>query len=134
NDANADIYPGADDAWYDGYDTNCDFANDNDQDHDGYSSSEHTALGTDCNDLDPAVNIDGIETYDGQDNDCNGEADYEILDESTKIMIVGAASDKFGQGLTSGLLDGDFASEVIAGAPKFGAGGAVTVFRGDAFP
>ena len=134
NDVNPDINPGEVDVWYDGYDTNCDFANDNDQDGDGYSSSEHTAAGTDCNDLDPEINSEGIESYDGEDNDCDGDTDYQILDASTDIMIVGTAGDKFGEGLTSGLLDADFTSEVIAGAPKFGLGGAVTVFSGGAFP
>jgi hypothetical protein len=134
NDANAEFYPGAPDDWYDGYDSNCDFANDNDQDRDGYSSSEHTELGTDCNDLDPEINTEGTETYNGLDDDCDGDVDLGILDESTAVMIVGSASDKFGAGLTSGLLDADFTSEVIVGAPKFGAGGAITVFVGGSFP
>jgi len=134
NDINPDVNPGAVDNWYDGYDTNCDFANDNDQDHDGYSSSEHVAGGTDCDDLDPEINSEGIEVYDGKDNDCDGDVDFQVMDESTDIMIVGTANDKFGEGLTSGQLDTDTTSEVIVGAPKYGAGGAITVFIGGAFP
>jgi hypothetical protein len=134
NDVNPDINPGEVDVWYDGYDTNCDGANDNDQDHDGYSSSEHTALGTDCNDLDPDINTEGTETYDGEDDDCNGESDYEILDESTDIVIVGSGNDKFGTGLTSGNLNAFPTSEVIAGAPKFGTTGVITVFADGSFP
>jgi hypothetical protein len=91
------------DLWYDGYDTNCDFANDNDQDHDGYSSSEHTALGTDCNDLDPEINTEGIETHDGED--AAGDIDW-ILDQSTEVMIIGSGT-TIRRG-SRGLLDADF--------------------------
>ena len=35
NDEDASIYVGADDTWYDGIDSNCDGANDYDQDGDG---------------------------------------------------------------------------------------------------
>jgi hypothetical protein len=137
NDANPDIHPGAADAWYDGYDTNCDFANDNDQDRDGYSSAEHTEAGTDCDDLDPEINAAGTEVYNDKDDDCDGDVDVPILGENTPVVIVGdSAEDGFGRGLTSGILDEDFASEVIAGAPKYDLDntGAITVFLGGAFP
>jgi hypothetical protein len=135
NDVNPDINPGASDAWYDGYDTNCDGWNDNDQDRDGFSSSEHTESGTDCDDLDPTVNTDGKETYNGKDDDCDGDVDAQILAQDTPVVIIGGANDEFGRGLTSGIIDPhDFASEVIAGAPGYGAGGAIFVFRGGAFP
>jgi hypothetical protein len=41
NDVNAAFHPDAKDAWYDGYDHDCNGGNDYDQDGDGYSSHEH---------------------------------------------------------------------------------------------
>ena len=41
DDGNVDAYPGAPDAWYDGVDTNCDGANDFDQDGDGHDAQAY---------------------------------------------------------------------------------------------
>ena len=49
DDADASVYPGADDAWYDGVDSNCDGADDDDQDGDG------VRLADDCDDADASV-------------------------------------------------------------------------------
>ena len=38
NDNDPDIYPGAEDEWYDGIDANCDGADDYDQDGDGFQT------------------------------------------------------------------------------------------------
>ena len=46
NDADATIFPGADDAWYDGVDSNCDGANDCDKDGDGFDGSLDNGLPT----------------------------------------------------------------------------------------
>jgi hypothetical protein len=135
NDSNASVHPEAADEWYDGYDTNCDGQNDNDQDLDGYSSSEHTSAGTDCDDTDPEINVDGTESYNGKDDECNGKTDYEILTTAAPNAILGhAAGDLFGRGLTSGNLDSGFESELLAGAPGYGTTGALAVFVGGSVP
>lgn len=62
-----------------------------DADNDGYGDANvwwstkacdqpagYVADGTDCNDEDAAVNPDGTEVCDGEDNDCNGYADERV--------------------------------------------------------
>ena len=72
----ADIYPGAEDAWYDGVDSNCDGADDYDQDGDGEASDQHD--GTDCDDTDASINTSAEDTwYDGVDSNCDGADDYD---------------------------------------------------------
>ena len=67
--SSADVYPGADDTWYDGVDANCLEDSDFDQDVDGYESSSDaqdnagTVFGTDCDDLDSEI-------YPSHDEDC----------------------------------------------------------------
>jgi hypothetical protein len=98
----ADIFPGAQDAWYDGVDQNCDGASDFDQDGDGYDSAYDAdaagLVGEDCADgspsdpspidtctdaplpiLPPAEVYPGaVETwYDGVDQDCDGQDDFD---------------------------------------------------------
>ena len=76
NDARAEIHPGAEDAWYDGIDSNCDGADDFDQDGDGYANK--ASGGADCDDLDPGRNPDVAEIwYDGVDQNCDGADDYD---------------------------------------------------------
>lgn len=69
----ADVHPEAADAWYDGADTNCDNADDFDQDADGEQSDQYE--GVDCDDVDATVNTYSSESFDGRDNDCDGETD-----------------------------------------------------------
>jgi hypothetical protein len=133
------FHPGAEDTWYDGYDTDCDGALDYDQDQDGYSSEEFREGGTDCDDLDPDIHpYDeswGIETWNGSDDDCNDYTDFEILATNATWTFVGADTrDNFGAGLTIGNLDSGYESELIAGAPGYSTGGAVTVFEGGELP
>ncbi len=65
DDADATVYPGAPEVWYDGTDQDCD-GNDSDQDGDGWD------VGQDCDDTDPRVSPDAAEVpYDGVDNDCD---------------------------------------------------------------
>lgn len=76
------IFPGAEEVWYDGVDQNCDGWSDFDQDRDGFDSSDHEqadgSVGTDCDDLDPAINPDADEIwYDDVDQDCDGLSDYD---------------------------------------------------------
>ena len=71
DDANSDIYPGAEEIWYDGVDQDCD-GNDDDQDGDGYSQAD------DCNDTDGAIKPGATEIwYDGVDQNCDDLSDYD---------------------------------------------------------
>jgi hypothetical protein len=74
NDADAAVYPGATEVWYDGVDQDCGGENDNDQDQDGFEGN--AAGGADCDDTNSAVNPAAVEVwYDGVDQDCRGDDD-----------------------------------------------------------
>ena len=90
----SDFYPTASDTWYDGQDTDCADDDDFDADTDGFvedaDSGEVTYVGTtavsgtgalpdgDCNDTDSAFAPGETDTwYDGDDNDCAGDDDYD---------------------------------------------------------
>ena len=90
DDADAAIYPDAEDAWYDGVDADCGFDDDYDQDLDGYVLDEYQGMATagaegtgelpggDCDD--EAVSIfpgSNDLAYDGIDSDCSGNDDYD---------------------------------------------------------
>jgi hypothetical protein len=71
-DDDATINPGMEETWYDGIDTNCDGANDYDQDGDG------SLVEDDCDDLDPQAYPFADEIwYDGVDQDCLGGDDFD---------------------------------------------------------
>ena len=53
DDSDASVYPGADDAPYDGSDSNCDGSDDYDQDGDGFAAAAYG--GEDCDDTDASV-------------------------------------------------------------------------------
>ena len=82
DDTDSTIYPGAEDTWYDGIDSNCDEADDYDQDKDGFIEDQYVGLsplpGGDCNDLNAEYNPDGYDVpYDGIDSNCDGLDDYD---------------------------------------------------------
>ncbi len=82
NDDDPDIHPGADDEWYDGEDSNCDGADDYDQDGDGYQTAlyndEVAGGGGDCQDNNPTMHpYADDEWYDGIDSDCDGSNDFD---------------------------------------------------------
>ncbi len=82
DDTDSSIYPGATDTWYDGIDSNCDGADDYDQDGDGHRSDQHPddegLLGDDCDDTDASIHPDIEDTwYDGIDSNCDGLSDYD---------------------------------------------------------
>ncbi len=90
NDADANIHPDAEDAWYDGVDGDCAGDDDYDQDLDGYVADEHVGLATagapgtgelpggDCDDGAISVYPGSSDLfYDGIDTDCAGDDDYD---------------------------------------------------------
>jgi hypothetical protein len=116
-DSDAAYYPGAEDAWYDGEDTDCAGDDDFDADADGHSRAEDgeasltswvidgsfefvegsldTRLSTgDCSDTDPTINPDATEVCDGVDNDCNDLVDDDP--ETTVSLYADADGDGYG--------------------------------------
>jgi hypothetical protein len=90
DDTDANIGPAMTDTWYDGVDTDCAGNDDYDQDYDAYVPDEYGGLATvgvagsgalpdgDCDDTDAAFHPGAADTwYDGIDNDCAGNDDYD---------------------------------------------------------
>jgi hypothetical protein len=72
DDDDATVNPDATDEWYDGIDSDCDGANDMDQDGDGVEVDQ------DCDDEDATVYPGADDAwYDGVDSDCAGDNDYD---------------------------------------------------------
>lgn len=76
DDLDPTVYPGAADTAYDGIDSNCDGANDFDQDLDGFDSADFG--GADCDDFEASTypGADDI-WYDGIDSNCDDWNDYD---------------------------------------------------------
>ena len=81
NDGDDGVYPGASEVPYDGVDQDCDGADLEDVDSDGFISTD--AGGDDCNDGDPTIHPGAMEVCDGVDNDCDGGVDVGAADEET---------------------------------------------------
>ncbi len=97
------VNPGADDTWYDGWDTNCDGASDYDQDADGYVTTDiadadaptydpgtgevvedgSTTEAGDCDDENNRVNPGREERCNDVDDDCSGVVDDDAVDGRT---------------------------------------------------
>lgn len=88
DDNDPNIFPDAEDAWYDGIDANCLGDDDYDADGDQFVPDEYVEVATnglngsghlrggDCDDTDPTVNPIAVDTwYDGIDTDCAGNDD-----------------------------------------------------------
>ena len=90
DDADPSVFPGAEDAWYDGIDSDCAGDDDYDQDGDGEASLDEGA-GIDCDDTDPGIHSGAEEVQDAVDNDCDGMADEGFLSYGdvivTEIML-----------------------------------------------
>ena len=129
-DNNPTMYPGADDEWYDGIDSDCDGSNDWDQDGDGYDAM--LGGGDDCDDTDPEINPDNTEKLNGADDDCNGWVDDEVPGWNADRVYPGALADDYaGFALTMGDLDDDGDDDLIVGAYGAGGGqGGVAVYDG----
>ena len=86
DDSDASSRPGGTDTWYDGVDGDCDGANDDDQDHDGFTAAAEG--GEDCDDTEPTVHPYAYEDEtDGIDNDCDGDVDTADLDPRTALVL-----------------------------------------------
>lgn len=116
----ADIHPGAEDAWYDGVDADCETNDDFDQDDDGESSAAELEGGVDCDDLDAAVNTEADEAWNRIDDDCEGTVDVLSSrdetgswygDNSLEESYFGYAFDSLDD------LDGDGVRDVVVGVP-----------------
>jgi hypothetical protein len=88
DDADASVYPGAQDVWYDGVDSDCGGENDDDADGDGVAAA--SSGGADCDDADPAVYPGATEVwYDGVDGDCRGDNDDDADQDGFSAEVVG---------------------------------------------
>jgi len=86
DDTDSEVSPDADEVWYDGVDEDCDGASDYDADGDGFVPSifgaaiegDDSVSAGDCDD-DAALSFPGAEDepYDGVDEDCAGDSDYD---------------------------------------------------------
>ncbi len=107
DDGDASVYPGADDVFYDGVDSDCGGDDDYDQDLDGATSSDYG--GDDCDDLSDQVGPHMEEVCDdGLDNDCDGS--------NNGCGIEGTVALGDAQAIFQGAVAGDYAGEAVAGA------------------
>ena len=75
DDTNSSVYPGNAETPYNGVDDDCDETTpDDDLDEDGFVAAD------DCDDADPAVNPDAVESCNDLDDDCNGAIDDAVGD------------------------------------------------------
>ena len=113
--SSAEIYPGAEDSWYDGVDQNCREDDDYDADLDGDRASAYSD-GTDCDDQDPvrAGTFQEICDPESIDEDCDelvNSADDSVDPTTVFDFYTDADSDGFGDPST-----GDVGCELPAGA------------------
>jgi Putative metal-binding motif/FG-GAP repeat len=120
DDADASVYPGAIETWYDGVDGDCDESNDYDWDLDGYEAD--SSGGSDCDDTDALVNPDAPEVCaDSADNDCDGDVDgqpcRDTLDRVGFRLTGEAKNDQLGVAVDGGGdVNGDGIADLIVGA------------------
>ena len=77
DDQDDEAYPGGQDPWYDGRDTDCAGNNDYDADHDGYTSGAYG--GDDCDDSSASTNPGAPEIpYNDNDDACDGGNDNDL--------------------------------------------------------
>ncbi len=120
DDTDPDVNPGATDAFGDGIDADCDGADGQDADGDGNAST--ASGGDDCDDSDASVHRGGIETCDGEDEDCDGILDEGLwcgprdLESADAVARGEGNFDQCGHALsTAGDFDGDGRPDVVVG-------------------
>ena len=123
-----EVYPGADDIWYDGVDQDCAGDDDFDQDRDGAATDtlpdRDGITGTDCDDADSDVGPGALETwYDGVDQTCDGnDGDqdrdgYWDLDYESRVTDSGGTPLSIPSGFEGDCDDSD--SSTWPGAPEY---------------
>lgn len=121
----AEVYPGAEETWYDGVDQSCS-GNDFDQDGDGFASAtvpnQDGVVGTDCDDLNANINPGAAELCNtGIDEDCSGDDNGcslagEALAAEADYVYTGPTDTYFGHDLTSGDWNDDGHIDLAIGA------------------
>jgi len=136
NDVWDDIYPGAEDAWYDGVDADCSGGDDWDADGDGWASAAYDK-GDDCDDSDANVYPDAPERLNGVLDDCNGEMDRNISAGGTDIWYHGGdVGHNLGSAVGAADVDGDGIGDLFVGLEghDIGEGGYAYVLSGFGYP
>jgi hypothetical protein len=120
DDTDPAVYPGAEDTWYDGVDSDCDRADDHDADADGWPWEG--SGGEDCDDADPTAHPGVLDWVDETDRDCDG-----VQDATRLAALPGVALGGFDDGLLGAALatvpdqDGDGVEDLLVGSPGIGA-------------
>ncbi|MCO4744831.1 MAG: hypothetical protein KC912_08580 [Proteobacteria bacterium] len=102
DDLRGDVYPGAEDAWYDGLDADCAGNNDFDQDGDGYVAIGYedgvgSLLTGDCDDLVATVNPGATDTVGNEiDDDCDGRVDVDITTDTDRDGVPDLYEEQYG--------------------------------------
>jgi hypothetical protein len=117
DDTSASAWPGAEETAYDGVDQDCDGADLDDLDGDGWTSA--LTGGQDCDDADAQVNPDAEETWANgvTDNDCDGEIEPIQLDFGADAWFGSREGDGLGRRVAAlGDIDQDGFDDIVIGS------------------